>query len=132
MSSRRSGAWWTWHNEWACTLSCKIVPHIHTDPAIAAAVADEMGILHARDGLLASGKPVGAPHFIAAHARQCVDTTLGLLSALDRLELPVQDHRSSADPVSYAWLTCRASASGRMWSKPSKTQKTGWWPAHLL
>jgi hypothetical protein len=63
-----------------------------SDPATATVVGEELGIRHARDGLLAAGTPVGAPHFIAAHValvecRRCRDTTLDLPSARDRLEL---------------------------------------------
>jgi hypothetical protein len=44
--------------------------------------------------MLAAGTPVCAPHYayVEAHARRCGDTTLDLLSALDRIDLPAQDH----------------------------------------
>jgi hypothetical protein len=38
-----------------------------SDPAIAAALAEELGIRHARDGLLAAGTPVGAATLHCCH-----------------------------------------------------------------
>jgi hypothetical protein len=82
--SRRSGAWWTWHSERACTPSCESMPltrptRWQTNWAL---------VIPGMACCPPESNEVGAPHFIAARATRCGDTTLDLLSALDPLELP--------------------------------------------
>jgi hypothetical protein len=60
------------------------------DTCAATSVADQLGVRHAPDGLLAAGTPVGTPAYQAAQADRCADRACSLMDNLHALPLADQ------------------------------------------
>jgi hypothetical protein len=74
------------------------------DHAAAAAVAGQLGVMHALEGLLAAGTPVGTPSFQTANAESCATRACHLMDELLALSLGDQDR----------WLALHSSLQKRV------------------
>jgi hypothetical protein len=84
------------------------------DAGAAAAVASQLGVRHAPDGLLAAGTPVGTPTFQADHADRCAAHTCHLMEDLKAIPLADQDR----------WLLLHGSLQRRVAHLPRGCQWT--------